>query len=114
MAGENAEGNAGEGKAPDDEDDGTLYYFPGVGCKTKKEAEAYSQLLKMAPVKAGDILEVRIEEMIGPSEGRASVKDEHGRPYPIYVKDSGFGVGDTVKILIMGLGPAHAEAVTWY
>ena len=36
MAGEKAEGNASEDKATDDEDDSTLYYFPGVGCKTKK------------------------------------------------------------------------------
>ena len=114
MAGEKAEGNAGEGKAPDEEDDNTLYYFPGVGCKTKKEAEAYSQLLKRAPVKMGDILEVKIEEMVEPGVGMVSIKDSNGLPYSILVKGSGFGVGDTVKVRITDLTLLGAEARKWY
>ena len=113
MAGENAEGNAGEGKAPDEEDD---KFFVGRPCGFGEE------LIKSAArFRIGDVLEVKIEKMLEPLKGdrgedkhwNASVKGEYAPQ--LDVKGSGFGVGDTVKVRIVevGLGYAVAEAIEW-
>jgi predicted RNA-binding protein with TRAM domain len=62
-----------------------------------------------SPVSIGDIIEVRIEDILEDGEGSATLPGR--RTYKIFVKGSNIKAGDTVRVLIQRLMPDFASGM---
>jgi predicted RNA-binding protein with TRAM domain len=62
-------------------------------------------------VQVGDELDVRIERVLSSGQGQASIKDNDGYPYLIFVRGRKLKMGEVVKVSIVRTKGGVAEAV---
>lgn len=83
----------------------------GKDSRDDEAVDAYLGVPKGGPVEVGQELEVKIEKMLASGRGEASIKDEHGHSYMIFIDGKGLKVGQKVKVSITELMGGFANAI---